>query len=446
MPASIDDNIAVTGALLQCSESPAVMPFTPTFAPTFTVGGRVEGTAADVVPIANIPSFGICKKLSQAAGAPIPCVPAPLRWEGAFGDYTNNGQEVLLGSSCLRCSLGQGTIKFLTCGQVPVPAPLQAQLDAQEAQQQSDAEAFAEQEAEKNSVGAPGFWEGLIPVWGSGRSALHNFQTGHWGWGLLDTAFLVLDVVAVVAGVVSFGAATAAWMGAETGLKAAARAAMRTLAEGAVAKAASAKALATAVGEGVGKMYERAAGALGGAAKREAAAKLSQEAAEAAAKAAAEAAKSSKWLEEHASRLTENATPELVNPAIDAANRAQKMPGKSRPGTTSAMQLEDGTVISAHSQVGTKLPQDILPDNLHPDVKKVLDDIPKEQRGAGHGKCAEPQIISEALHAGKDVKGAKSVAVEVKGAGNVNHLKPKCACGSCKVLLKHYGILDVVKP
>ncbi|GAA4039489.1 hypothetical protein GCM10022409_26460 [Hymenobacter glaciei] len=115
-------------------------------------------------------------------------------------------------------------------------------------------------------------------MWGSGRSALHNFQTGHWGWGLLDTAFLVLDVVAVVAGVVSLGAATAAWMGAETGLKAAARAAMRTLAEGAVAKAASAKALATAVGEGVGKMYERAAGALGGAAKREAAAKATEDA------------------------------------------------------------------------------------------------------------------------------------------------------------------------
>ena len=92
MPSAIDDNIAVTGALLQCSESPAVMPFTPTFAPTFTVGGLVEGTAADVVPIANIPSFGICKKLSQTAGAPIPCVPAPLRWEGAFADYTNNGQ------------------------------------------------------------------------------------------------------------------------------------------------------------------------------------------------------------------------------------------------------------------------------------------------------------------------------------------------------------------
>ena len=124
-------------------------------------------------------------------------------------------------------------------------------------------------------------------MWGSGRSALHNFQTGHWDWGLLDAAFLVL---AVVAGAASFGTATVAWMGAETGLKAAAWGLLRASAESLARKAYESKALAVAIGEGVGKMYERAAGTLGGAARRKAAAKLSQEAAEATAKAAEEAA------------------------------------------------------------------------------------------------------------------------------------------------------------
>ena len=43
-------------------------------------------------------------------------------------------------------------------------------------------------------VGAPGFAEGLIPFWGSGRSALNDFQTGHWGWGTVNSAFFVSDI------------------------------------------------------------------------------------------------------------------------------------------------------------------------------------------------------------------------------------------------------------
>lgn len=86
-----------------------------------------------------------------------------------------------------------------------------------------------------------------------------------------------------------------------------------------------------------------------------------------------------------------------------------------------------------------------MPDNLHSDVVKVLDDIPVAERGAGHGKCAEPQIISEAIRQGKSLQGAKSLAVEVKAVGNAGHTLPKCACNSCKVLLKHFDITDIVK-
>jgi RHS repeat-associated protein len=48
-----------------------------------------------------------------------------------------------------------------------------------------------------NDVGAPGFWEGMIPVWGSGREAIHDFQTGHWGWGIVNTGLAVSDVFLV---------------------------------------------------------------------------------------------------------------------------------------------------------------------------------------------------------------------------------------------------------
>jgi hypothetical protein len=47
------------------------------------------------------------------------------------------------------------------------------------------------------SVGEPGFWEGMIPMWGSGRAAVNDFQNGRWGWGLVNTALAVSDVFLV---------------------------------------------------------------------------------------------------------------------------------------------------------------------------------------------------------------------------------------------------------
>lgn len=47
--------------------------------------------------------------------------------------------------------------------------------------------------------GSPGFAESLIPVWGSGREALHDFATDHPYWGTLNTALAVSDVLLVKA-------------------------------------------------------------------------------------------------------------------------------------------------------------------------------------------------------------------------------------------------------
>ena len=46
-------------------------------------------------------------------------------------------------------------------------------------------------------IGAPGFWASLIPIYGSGRAAINDYQTGHWGWGLFNTALAASDVLLV---------------------------------------------------------------------------------------------------------------------------------------------------------------------------------------------------------------------------------------------------------
>ena len=57
----------------------------------------------------------------------------------------------------------------------------------------------------EHNVGAPGFWEGIIPVWGSGRAAINDFQTGHWAWGLFNSVLAVTDVFLVKSIVTGLG-------------------------------------------------------------------------------------------------------------------------------------------------------------------------------------------------------------------------------------------------
>ena len=47
------------------------------------------------------------------------------------------------------------------------------------------------------TVGEPGTAEGFAPVWGSGRQAIYDYQTGHYVWGTVNSAFAVSDVFLV---------------------------------------------------------------------------------------------------------------------------------------------------------------------------------------------------------------------------------------------------------
>ena len=48
-----------------------------------------------------------------------------------------------------------------------------------------------------STIGAPGFWESMIPLWGSGRAAINDFQAKRWGWGIFNTGMAISDLFLV---------------------------------------------------------------------------------------------------------------------------------------------------------------------------------------------------------------------------------------------------------
>jgi RHS repeat-associated protein len=56
---------------------------------------------------------------------------------------------------------------------------------------------FLKEDTNPNSWGVPGFWEGLIPVWGSGRTSANAFQNGRYGSGILNAALAISDLTLI---------------------------------------------------------------------------------------------------------------------------------------------------------------------------------------------------------------------------------------------------------
>lgn len=238
---------AVNGALLQCSEGTTPMPFTAT-PRTTKISGQLVGNKFDVIPIANIPSFLICKKLTQlAGGTPTPCTPIVTSWEDT-NSTTVGGAPGLLYQSCIHCTLGQGKIEFMTSGQTPLPPQVSQAINDTK---QQGKEALAQAEKEKNAVGEAGFAEGLIPIWGSGRDFINAVQTGDKIGMALNGALLLWDVASVVAGAVSFGTATAAMMAGKAGVRTALKAAGKVAIRGAEKKMAAYAAKAAILKKGI---------------------------------------------------------------------------------------------------------------------------------------------------------------------------------------------------
>ena len=188
----------VHGALMVCDKGTAPGFFNPTYNAKTKVGGCLVTTAMDKLPITNIPSFTVCS-ISQK-----PCIPVPTEWENTY-KVKVQGQDTLLARSCMKCGLG-GKIEFVTSGQVPLP---QDALD--------DIKAMQEAGAEPEEDDGLSWWDAaeLIPVIGSGIGIVREAKKGHWLMAAANVGFLISDI----AGVVSFGATTAASTAGKTALK-----------------------------------------------------------------------------------------------------------------------------------------------------------------------------------------------------------------------------------
>ena len=116
-----------TGAQMMCSFGAAPSVFNATPRPVMT-SNMVAGIITDMVPVTNIPPFGVCMSLanptvaaatSAALGVltPMPCVPAPAGpWKPGAPTVMITNIPALDNTCTLNCAYA-GVITFVTPGQ-----------------------------------------------------------------------------------------------------------------------------------------------------------------------------------------------------------------------------------------------------------------------------------------------------------------------------------------
>lgn len=117
-------DLVTTGALLQCSMGAAPAPLTVIPGHMVMIDNKPAATTMDFKPMANIPSFGVCRSIanpqvaaatSAAAGVltPMPCVPATSApWVPGAPTVTAGNMPVLTSNSqCMCMWAGVITIK-----------------------------------------------------------------------------------------------------------------------------------------------------------------------------------------------------------------------------------------------------------------------------------------------------------------------------------------------
>jgi len=182
----------VTGAFSNCDKGAAILPFTCTSNLSTKVGGILASTELDKAPVANIPSFVMCQVDLK------PCTPLTVasEWQDTGEEYsTINGLDPLLFKSCINCTKG-GKISFLTTGQLPLSQlDPTGELEKQINEINEEADKMKEEyELAEEAVGAPGFWESLIPLWGSGRETVNAYQQKKYGWMVFHGVMTAADL------------------------------------------------------------------------------------------------------------------------------------------------------------------------------------------------------------------------------------------------------------
>lgn len=181
----------VNGALMSCNQGTVPQPIIVTSNLLTNAAAMLIATEADKVAMANIPPFGICQILTKSN--PVPCMPALVQWLETKTDVNVNFHHPLMSNSCAMCSIG-GKVEFLMTGQVPMPPEFEQVLDEAI---RANAEVLVEIENEKKSIGETGFWEGMIPLWGSGRDTIYHVQMGNPVRATLNGGFFVLDCLSL---------------------------------------------------------------------------------------------------------------------------------------------------------------------------------------------------------------------------------------------------------
>jgi hypothetical protein len=124
--------LVVTGALMQCTMgvAPASFIAIPT-GPPVTGTKKPAGTIMDNKPMANVPTFGMCKSLANPTVAtataaalgtltPMPCVPVTVApWAPGATKVMINNKPALHDGCKLMCNWA-GTISFNFAGQAQI--------------------------------------------------------------------------------------------------------------------------------------------------------------------------------------------------------------------------------------------------------------------------------------------------------------------------------------
>ncbi|RSD24867.1 RHS repeat-associated core domain-containing protein [Amycolatopsis eburnea] len=118
-----------------------------------------------------------------------------------------------------------------------------------------------------------------------------------------------------------------------------------------------------------------------------------------------------------------------------ADKNAPIRPDEDRPGVAEGIRLLTGEVLTHTSVRGSNLPA------VNSTVQFVLDSIPLDLRGRGHGKCGLVYCLSDALDQGLDPVGADAAAFNIRNnAGHPKHNQPLGPCDSCRVLADYFGL------
>ncbi|MCU1593540.1 MAG: hypothetical protein JWO12_932 [Frankiales bacterium] len=122
---------AVTSAMMQCTFglAPSSLVALPKGQPVL-IESKPAATTADMLPMANIPPFGVCNSLANplvaAATAaalgvltPMPCTPvAAGPWQPGAVRTLINGSPALTAGSMVMCAFGGGSISLVNPGAV----------------------------------------------------------------------------------------------------------------------------------------------------------------------------------------------------------------------------------------------------------------------------------------------------------------------------------------